>query len=265
LRESSTNAIPNVLFSQNYLWPETRWFASWSLAIEEHFYLSLPIVLALIVAVRNSPAAIVVACLAICATVPIMRSWVYDGRDLDLAFIQTHLRADALCFGVVLGYFHHYQRHRFIYAGRFWPFFVAATVGALVLVHYYPRNTTWVGGTFGFTALYMGFAGLVVAAAAYPHAGRAVAGLFRHPLAWVTTIGVYSYTIYVIQSVTRIGPGFRMAQRTVDAWLGVELPIHGTLFAASTIVGGIALSHWVERPGLRLRERWFPKQSAPSG
>jgi peptidoglycan/LPS O-acetylase OafA/YrhL len=41
-------AWPNWVFVQNYIHPEARWFASWSLAIEEHFYTVVPIVLLLL-------------------------------------------------------------------------------------------------------------------------------------------------------------------------------------------------------------------------
>lgn len=257
-RDSSIAAIPNVLFVQNYIWPETRWFASWSLAIEEHFYLVLPMILAGIAMLRRQwqGRSIVAACIAACAGVPIMRHFACGGEDQDLALMQTHLRADALCFGVLLGYFHHHHRRRFVEAARFWPLYIVAAIAALALVHYYPRTNTWLGGTLGFTALYLGFGGLVVLAAAYPLAGRT-----SRLLGWLTTIGAYSYTIYVVQAITRGAPGLKIAQRTADSLTGLELPVEGLLFVATTIVGGVALSHLVERPCLKLRERWFPKRA----
>lgn len=93
-RDSSIAAIPNVLFVQNYIWPETRWFASWSLAIEEHFYLVLPIVVAGIAALRRQwqGRSIVAACIAACVGVPIMRHFACGGEDQDLSLMQTHLR-----------------------------------------------------------------------------------------------------------------------------------------------------------------------------
>jgi peptidoglycan/LPS O-acetylase OafA/YrhL len=256
--DSSIAAIPNVLFVQNYVWPETRWFASWSLAIEEHFYLVLPLVLAGIAMLRPQwhGRSIVAFCIAACVGVPIMRHFACGGADQDELLMQTHLRADALCFGVLLGYVHHHHRQRFLAAARFWPLYVIATIAALALVHYYPRTDTWLGGTFGFTALYLAFGGLVVLAAAYPHAGRS-----SRLLGWITTIGVYSYTIYVVQAITRVGPGFKTAQRTADSLAGMELPVEGTIFVATTILGGVLLSHLVERPCLKIRERWFPKNA----
>jgi peptidoglycan/LPS O-acetylase OafA/YrhL len=257
-RDSSIAAIPNVLFVQNYIWPETRWFASWSLAIEEHFYLVLPMVLAAIAMLRPQwqGRSIVAFCVAACVGVPIMRHFACGGEDQDELLMQTHLRADALCFGVLLGYFHHHHRRRFIEAARFWPLYVIATVAALALVHYYPRTNTWLGGTLGFTALYLGFGGLVVLAAAYPFIGRS-----SRPLGWLIAIGAYSYTIYVVQAITRIGPGFKSAQRLADSFTGMELPVEGFLFVTTTVLGGFVVSHLVERPCLKLRERWFPKKA----
>jgi peptidoglycan/LPS O-acetylase OafA/YrhL len=257
-RDSSIAAIPNILFVQNYIWPEIRWFASWSLAIEEHFYLVLPMVLAGIAMLRQQwhGRSIVAFCIAACVGVPVLRSFACGREDQDLLLMQTHLRADALCFGVLLGYFHHHHRQRFVAAARFWPLYVIATIAALALVHYYPRTNTWLGGTLGLTALYLGFGGLVVLAAAYPHAGRS-----SRLLGWLTVIGAYSYTIYVVQAITRIGPGFKIAQRIADSFTGMELPVEGFLFVTTTVLGGFVLSHLVERPCLKLRERWFPKNA----
>src|SRR5262245_40976793 len=43
------NVVPNVLFIQNFMADTVRWPHSWSIAVEEHFYLALPLLLTAII------------------------------------------------------------------------------------------------------------------------------------------------------------------------------------------------------------------------
>ena len=90
-----------ALFVQNYL-PVARWAREhgWSLAVEEHFYLLLPPVVALLSAwavFRRRPvrtATILVAILG--ATVLAVRVWmIARGATLEAVLFQTHARIDA--------------------------------------------------------------------------------------------------------------------------------------------------------------------------
>src|SRR5947209_8518112 len=60
-----SSQLPNFFFIQNYFPLDRQWFASWSLAVEEHFYCILPLALLAVIAI-NARRFIPVGCSAIC-------------------------------------------------------------------------------------------------------------------------------------------------------------------------------------------------------
>lgn len=108
--------LSEMLYIQNY--GPFIWRHTWSLAVEEHFYILLPVFLLVLIKTstdRANPfqviprAFLVVAavCLIIrVATVlsisePDLREW----AKYRMAYATTHCRMDSLFFGVLLGYF----------------------------------------------------------------------------------------------------------------------------------------------------------------
>src|SRR5215831_636275 len=117
---SWTVAAQEALFVQNY--GHQFWGHTWSLAVEEHFYLTLALVVALTVrrsqmgtcggqAFRFLPHIILAICIATLV-----------GRILTVLYVRpytanmvadpTHLRADGLAFGVLLSYLYHFHHER---------------------------------------------------------------------------------------------------------------------------------------------------------
>ena len=271
--------LPNVVFIQNYTDPEHRWPNSWSLAVEEHFYLVLPAVLLLLLSAFGPKyrfRGLFAGGAAFCALVLLLRL-VDAQRPFPNAYNPTHLRADSLSFGVMIGYAHRYQKEAFARVARLWP--LAFVVAPLALLSSFPlgcpwpgyppapgepphSGNTWSAFTIGFTLLYLGSGALVVFAAAYPDAGSSRGPLVRAPLRAIGFVGVYSYTVYLAQAVVPKTPGFfalaKLARRlTVDS-----LWTDRVVFVVVSFALGVALSHVVERPLLVLRDRWLPSASA---
>jgi peptidoglycan/LPS O-acetylase OafA/YrhL len=80
---------------------------TWSLSVEEHFYLLLPV--ALIFLSRNQFAAVPYISLAALVVCPVLR-WM---APLEIADYATHTRIDGLLAGVGLGYLYHFKRKTF--------------------------------------------------------------------------------------------------------------------------------------------------------
>src|SRR6266478_4266045 len=100
--------LHEVLFVQNY--EHGTWDHTWTLAVEEHFYIFLPLFLLVLIRFssnRQNPfrsvpwTALTVAgmCLAFRAT-----SVYWGTPNFHMAYTATHDRMDALFFGVLLGY-----------------------------------------------------------------------------------------------------------------------------------------------------------------
>lgn len=101
---TDTFLFQNLTHMQNYL--GTSISQTWSLAVEEHFYLFLPALLLIFVRFKVGVNAIIGTLLSICGIVLLARCAVVSNGDVDAAFFQTQYRIDSLLFGVILAAFY---------------------------------------------------------------------------------------------------------------------------------------------------------------
>jgi peptidoglycan/LPS O-acetylase OafA/YrhL len=223
-----------VVFLQNYgkpFWPHT-----WSLAVEEHFYLLLPLLLLLLSRIgmgRPNPFRAVpfismgISC--ICLYLRIM-AFRHDGNWSHVAF-PTHLRIDALFAGVTLGYFTHFDQESCREAGKSWVLAVGLLfAGAFLVMPDVPR----------LTFAYVAFAFIVAWSVNRPPSRN----LFSRTLA---RIGYYSYSIYLWHVVAMLGLEWMPA-----SWFRFPL------YFLAAIALGVLMAKLIEIPVLRLRDRVFP-------
>jgi peptidoglycan/LPS O-acetylase OafA/YrhL len=255
--------IPNLVFVQNYL-IESQWPHSWSLAVEEHFYLLLPILIAALatlhgrvtgVAGTRQPYGLVpVACGVALGILALRLRAACAGASWMQLYYPTHHRADSLFYGVLLRFVTVYHAPVVDRLQRGWPILMLSLPVGLAIPLFYPLEENWLTGTVGFTALYLGFGSLVFLAGANPNFGRSGARPFTLVARGLVLSGVYSYTIYLSHSVVSAVYEHGLINRAS--------PANWVLFLVASIGGGIVVSHIVERPFLRLRERWLPSLSA---
>jgi peptidoglycan/LPS O-acetylase OafA/YrhL len=280
VRTDLVSALPNLVMIQNYFPASLRWPNSWSLAVEEHFYLAMPALL--FVLLRRKGASyrfdgLLAGGALFCVLVLALRL-VDAGRPVPNAYFPTHMRADSLCVGVMLGWLQRYRRPIFDRIASQWK--IALVLAPLALLAIIPLGSpwpgeppepgepphsgnTWSGFTIGFTLLYLGFAPLVVAAGAHPEAVPRAPAPLRPLLRAIAFVGEYSYTIYLGQAIVPRTPGFattvRVARRLHDG-----LWTNRLVFVLASFAVGILLAHLVERPCLTLRERWIPARRTSS-
>jgi peptidoglycan/LPS O-acetylase OafA/YrhL len=246
--------LVEALFIQNYVhgvWPHT-----WTLAVEEHFYLGVGLLLfALQRSGRERPfAAIPWICATVLVTIFALRvATALLEPELDEAFRPTHLRADSLVFGLLLSYLYHRAPESF-------GAWVAARLRSLLALGVLLVLPTWFvarGSVFQFTAgyslLYLGF-GLIVLVFRFGPAPRGVlAGLGTA----AALVGRFSYPIYLFH-VDMLHEG---AER-LAALLGLQggMAWWGTVAATFVVLSlgfGMLAATLVEQPVLRLRDRFF--------
>ncbi len=265
-------AWPNLVFVQNYLPEVYRWPHSWSLAVEEHFYLALPICLALFARLSSRRRAagtrgrfegLPLACAAVCAATLLLRVLLSQraGTTVSHLYYPTHVRADALCFGVLLGYTYRYRRELFARIARQRTALLLAAPLLLVIAVVLPLEKSGFTQTAGLTVFYLAYGGLVVIAADRPDWGRTGPRPFVWAARSLAALGVYSYTTYLAHSVVYRLPGIRFVRGWVFDLLGERVWSDRLLFWALSIGGGVLLSHLCERPFLRLRSRLLPRNA----
>lgn len=257
--------LNEVVFIQNYSYGV--WGHTWSLAVEEHFYIGLALLLLLLVRIsahradpfRNIPR--IFACVAVtCFSLRVLTIWVFPPAENLTAHVTnpTHARIDALFFGVFLGYLYHFRPeviHRISLTVRRR---VAIGVLSMLLlsVSYFVAREDYFMLSFGLTFLYLGFGGILLLA-------LVIRGLFTGPLAKLLErcgtvsayLGRYSYSIYLWHT-----PFLQLEAVILRKVVHLQLPAFVTALIGvlGSCAVGIFFAHLIELPVLKLRERLFP-------
>jgi peptidoglycan/LPS O-acetylase OafA/YrhL len=250
--------LGELTLTQNYV--GAIWGHTWSLAVEEHFYLLLPIALFLMMKMnpdsdnpfRPVPYVflIVASC---CLALRIWSSVAYRPYDHHLHYEPSHLRFDSLLFGVLLSYLHNFRGH--VLSKLMSPPWrlpvsflgIVALAPMLILDSSHPFVYS-----YGFTLLYIGF-GVVLLLAIYKEKPGAKPGIVVRAIG---AMGVYSYTIYL----------WHVPLAMVFTALAVRLNMVNQyalhlVYLAASIAAGVTASKLVEIPVLKMRERFFPSQT----
>jgi peptidoglycan/LPS O-acetylase OafA/YrhL len=263
IRIQPARALAEFGFMQNYF--TGLWGHTWSLAVEEHFYILLPLTLVCLARLapsdrpfRRIPVLfLVVAVLCLAARVA---TWRLMEFQYNTHFQRSHLRFDSLLFGVLLSYYFNFESARVSrWTGPYRkPLFFAcflAILPCLIL----PNSNPWVY-TIGFSLAYMSFGGLLLLTL-FDESGKLVvnkkSGIAERALAG---IGVFSYSIYLwhVPIAMAFGP--------FNSWLEeqhVQANPYGLfiLYLLVSIAFGSGLSKLLELPLLRFRDRVVPRRA----
>jgi peptidoglycan/LPS O-acetylase OafA/YrhL len=237
--------LSEVFFVQNYgpsLFPHT-----WSLAVEEHFYLLLPLLLLALRGKADAPFAAVPRVFAVVAVAALAARFLTPPDQqlwLKAHLFPTHLRIDSLLFGVMLSWWFHFHRGVVEKFTARWCWALAG--GALLLLtppFVSELRSGWYLHTLGLTAHYLASGALLL-----------LALHFRPRWGALAFIGAHSYSIYLWHIPIRyFGLG----------WLPREWPPLAAVavYFVISIAVGIAAAKLVETPFLALRDRLFPTRS----
>jgi peptidoglycan/LPS O-acetylase OafA/YrhL len=256
--------LGDALFVQNYA--VSLWHHTWSLAVEEHFYILLPALLAGLLRLhrrsvasgdclpsanpfRNLPwhflawAAILLAVRCVHAA---LRPFDYFTHAFP-----THLRMDSLMFGVLLAYGSTYHAEGMkAFVERFRALLAVAAGGLLLLPFLIELSHPFMY-TAGFTCCYLGSGALLLSVV---HARYTLGRVWRG----VAYLGAFSYSIYLWHLAVRLWGVSHLEQL-----LGVQFSFLAATAAykLGSIAVGVAMAVVVEYPVLRIRDRLFPSRS----
>jgi len=232
------------------------WDHTWSLAVEEHFYLLLPLVLLLLARARRGstdpfrPLLWLVPLVGVvCLNLRVLNAGERPHFTFVTHLFPTHLRIDSLFYGVLLGYGYHFHRAWFdgFFRRRRWPL-AAAGVVAFVPAFLLPVETTPGLYTLGLTVLALGGAALVgVLVAADVPSWRVLRA--------VGYVGSHSYSIYLWHlPVLLVGVPYLVGYVTGP----LHYPQLLVVYLGGSLLVGIGMANVIELPVLRLRSRLFP-------
>jgi peptidoglycan/LPS O-acetylase OafA/YrhL len=233
----------DAFFLQGYF--DSVWEHGWSLAVEEHFYLLLPVLLiALSWRKVKDPFSLIppisAALFAICLWLRI--SALANTDSFDAVLCPTHLRIDTLLGGVALGYFYHFHHEKFVAASS-WK---TLACGLLLLIpSFLLRMESHFTMTVGYTFNALGFMCILIWSANRRFRGTK----------WLAAIGIYSYSIYLWHQAVHLA---------IDKLYPRHTFLVLVLYLIGAILFGALMAKLVEIPMLALRERWFPPRPGQS-
>lgn len=249
--------ISEILFIQNYF--TSIWAHTWSLAVEEHFYISL-LLYFVVLARSNTPnpfrqipsTFVVVAGLSLALRLATSYGSPHYSHRIHL--FPSHLRMDSLFFGVLISYiYHHYPSRCITLATRYRLF--AMLIGTLFLVpaFAFSLESTRFISTFGLTLFYLG-SGLILIAALVTDVEQ------KRIMRMIAYVGSHSYSIYLwhIPIAEWLVPWAKASMGHYWNW-----GIYFILYFLGSICSGIVMAVIIEFPILKIRDRLFPSRANP--
>jgi peptidoglycan/LPS O-acetylase OafA/YrhL len=247
---SRRGLLAEGLFVQNYF--AGVWGHTWSLAVEEHFYLLIVGLLPVVLRRNHSSLPSYILWLAVgCLAMRGVTNALVPTYDHRIHLYPTHLRVDSLAFGVLLSYLTRFRDLAKRLQAVPTSALVLAGLTCLSPAFVFQLETTWWIPVIGLTIFSLGSGALVLAAVRMP---SATSGLAKA----LAAVGAASYSIYLWHlPVIRWGMAFRKV-----AELG-EAPRAVVLIAVAVLVG-YGASKAIEYPVLLIRDRLFPAPTADS-
>lgn len=269
--------LSDLLFVQNYLWGwGYAYIASWSLAVEEHFYFSLAFALWVIFNVLNNkpkPNAIqqrmapytgwlLAALLLFHLMLRIISNTIFPTAFIR-NFTMTHLRMDSLLMGVLIAYFYYFKRQALedYYQKNRYILFVLAFASLSWVPFFDPIGTFFVK-TVGFSLLYISFGIVLLAFLMEPHINQWLNRLLsKYVVNSISAIGFCSYSIYVIHTWVNQSTDVLVFNQSwnISGYLVFLIKMMGSLGL------GMLMTHFIENYFLKIRDKYFPARGFNAG
>ncbi len=263
--------VPKMaFFTQNYLAP-LRWIPTWSLCIEEHFYLVLPLIAFGVCLISRPKSGFPVALVIVLFLLPpLLRAHFYSAAVasenysyfLANLYEPTHLRFSGLTLGVGLAALREWRLPLWEWMTQRMRGCALTGIGLIVGSSWNPLATGWTAETserMGWFAAVPAFSFVSIGVAlTIPLAVNAQV----HSTFWpriVSWISEHAYSIYLTHMLA-----LDFATNTAS-WYALPFGFSLSIGILMALALSSALRSGVEKPGLRLRDRnpRFARKFAP--
>ena len=247
--------LGELLFTQNYV--GGLWNHTWSLAVEEHFYIALAALCYFIIkpignrreqtdAFKVIPTAFFITALS-CLSLRVLNLYQFDVFSYKWFLFVTHIRIDSLMFGVLLSYGWHFRNLELKIAKISTCLLVAIGCLALSPAFVFPLEKYRLISVFGVILFYIGSGCLVLSAVRLQTAKL-------HSLTFLGSLGATSYSIYLWHM-----PLATWGWSWLKKYSGLEsYGSYLTFYLLGSLGFGWTMSKVIESPFLKLRDRIFP-------
>lgn len=249
----TSQIIGELLFVQNYV--GGVWTHTWSLAVEEHFYLAIALLVWGMVAVNSSkPFRYVPAIFGVlavtCLIFRILNLAIYTEFSHRACLFGTHIRIDSLMFGVFVAYLWNFRELRNRTACVPSVVLVATAILLLSPAFMFQLETNKWLSVVGVILFYLGAGVLLVAALRWEKSDSRC-------VRFAAGFGAASYSIYLWHI-----PIAAWGNKVFTKVLGYD---HYGIYLVNAVIGafvfGWAMSRLVEHPMLKLRDRLVSARS----
>ena len=244
-----------LTFTQNFGLNYGETFThSWSLCIEEQFYLVFPLAVLVLVGSERSPRLLWCALFAAIGAGMTVRGMAFmDGMDVFAApvYYSSFSRFDELLPGVAIAMLKNFHPAAFARILRHGNALLVAGLAMSAAVLYGVMNeapTAFAASTFGFSLVATSFA-LLTCSALSPGSI-----LNRARIPGAASLALWSYAIYLVHKPVFMALRPELISRGIDS--GAPLTIAAVM--AAGILGGWVLYRVIETPFMQLRARWYP-------
>lgn len=252
----TSQLLSEIFYLQSYF--DGLWMHTWSLAVEEHFYL----VFALVVAFWQRQGLPIHVGVTLKWLIGILLFWVairwgycWSHRfEPSFDFTATHLRADGIWLGVILSFSYHFgslQQWIDLRKGAF----LLSIVIAVAMLLLFPAGS-FVMNTVGILVVAVGYGGLLCLGLGMENRFGTImrdGGLGAQVLRILASLGRHSYSIYLWHLLV----DNLLMKAGVYATLGWEYggTAAGLITIVFAILLGISMGTLIELPVLRWRNR----------
>lgn len=244
--------LSELFYLQSYI--PGMWAHTWTLAVEEHFYLLLSLgaflsFKKLLISRQRTVIGFLLASLVAVLLLRIQISYPHR-HEAFFPFIATHLRMDGILIGVLCSYCYHFT--------DFYEWFLRCKKPlVLTAIPLLAPGFIFNGGSFIMNTVGLSLAdiGFVILLLALMETDRLETPLLNPAFRIVCFVGIHSYSIYLWHLFAK-----RLIE--VAGATGTQLFMAG--YIALALILGIACSYAVERPFLRLRELYTGRRKEDS-
>jgi peptidoglycan/LPS O-acetylase OafA/YrhL len=265
-------ALADLTFTQNYTFGwGYAYAASWSLAVEEHFYIILSLVLwwsikykkIRLTASDNENGLtnfqiFLISIMGICFFLRLFNNYFYPAY-LPMNLTMTHLRIDSLLAGVFISYLYYFRLEYFktLFHSNRYLLYALCFLG-LIWTPFIEPLESFFARVYGVAFLYSSFGILLTIFLLTDEINEKLNKIFSNRIMnLISKIGYCSYSIYIIHSLIILLQNRFIAQYNYYDNVYVNFIVAATL----SIIIGIAMTYTIEKYFLELRNRYFPSKA----